>query len=261
MGRPVPNQILALLVVLVLVQGCQEKEELEKEAPALAHADLRVDRIAIGGVVSDVAALGDSTESRESWSSLIGDRLGRERFGKLPIMSYGEMGMILGPGDQAVMLDRFKEDGGCDDDVLAGLRTVLEGKARFIVFANIQADQVDRAEKENEVVDDKGKTTSKTRTMTTSRTTSVRLRFYDLTDRKLVWDHVAVGESVNSKSHDMSDFIEHNPKEGVLGGVLTSVANSVIKPDPGFPPAPTFEMSLTNAFDNVGLYLKPSKKK
>jgi len=159
------------------------------------------------------------------------------------------------------MLDHFKADGECADEVLAGLGTVLEGKARFIVFGNIQADQVDRAEKETEVVDDKGKTTSKTRTMTTTRTTAVRLRFYDLSDRKLVWDHLAVGASVNSKSHDMSDFIEHNPKEGVLGGILTSVANSVIKPDPEFPPAPTFEMSLANAFDNVGLYLKPTKKK
>jgi hypothetical protein len=125
------------------------------EAPALAHADFRVDRIAIGGVVSDLAALGDSAASRESWSSLIGDRLGREKFGKLPIMSYSEMGAILGPGDQALMLDYFKEAGECEDDVLAGLKTVLEGKARFIVFGNIQADQIDRAEKESEVVDEK----------------------------------------------------------------------------------------------------------
>ena len=95
-GRSLPNQIriLALVAVLVLVPGCQEKEQLEKEAPALAHADLRVDRIAIGGVVSDFAALGDSAASRESWSSLMGDHLGREKFGRLPIMSYSEMGEI-----------------------------------------------------------------------------------------------------------------------------------------------------------------------
>jgi hypothetical protein len=159
------------------------------------------------------------------------------------------------------MLDYFKEDGGCDDDILVEIETALEGKARFIVFGNIQEDQIDRTEKESEVVDEEGKTTSRTKTMTTSRTTVVRLRFYDLTDQQLVWDHVAVGQSVTSKGHDMSDFIEHNPKEGFLGGLLTSVANSVIKPEPDFPPAPTFEMSLTNAFDNVGAYLKPGKKK
>jgi len=89
----------------------------------------------------------------------------------------------------------------------------------------------------------------------------VRLRFYDLKDRKLVWDHLAVGQLATSRDHDMSDFIPHDPKEGFLGGLITSVANSVIKPDPDFPPAPTFDASLANAFDNVGTYLKPSKKK
>ena len=69
MGRRLPDQvlILALIAALALVHGCKEMEkyQLEKEAPALAHADFKVDRIAIAGVVSDVAALGDSAESRE----------------------------------------------------------------------------------------------------------------------------------------------------------------------------------------------------
>jgi hypothetical protein len=53
MGRPHTNQIriLALIAALALVHGCKEREQLEKEAPALAHADLRVDCIAIAGVV------------------------------------------------------------------------------------------------------------------------------------------------------------------------------------------------------------------
>src|SRR2546427_5460745 len=126
-------RILVLIAALALVHGCKEREQLEKEAPALAHADLRVDRIAIAGVVSDVAALGDSAENRESWSLLIGDHLGRDRFGKLPIVSYSEVRAILGRDHHGVMLDHFKDGGGCDDGVLAELKTVLEGKARFIV--------------------------------------------------------------------------------------------------------------------------------
>ena len=105
------------------------------------------------------------------------------------------------------------------------------------------------------------KTTSKTKTMTTSRTTSVRLRFYDLTDRQLAWDHLAVGQSAKSKEHDMSDVIGHDPKEGFLGGLVTSIVNSAIKPDPKYPPTPQLDRSLANAFDNLGDYLKPSKKK
>jgi len=261
MGRSVPCRILALVAVLVLVQGWGRKGQRGREAPALAPADPRGDGLAIGGVVSDLAAFGDPTDSRAHWSSLLGDQLGRDKFGKLPILSYGEMGAILGPDDQAALIDYFKEDGECDHDILAELQTALEGRARFVVFGNIESDQVDRAEKESEVVDESGKTTSRTKTMTTSRTTSVRLRFYDLTDLQLVWDHLAVGQSVTSNANDMSDVIEHNPKEGFLGGLITSIANSAIKPEPDFPPAPTFEMSLANAFDNVGTYLKPSKKK
>src|SRR5437773_8426237 len=140
MGR-FSNQIriLALIAALALVHGCKERDRLEKEAPALAHADFKVDRIAIAGVVSDVAALGDSAESRESWSLLIGDHLGRERFGKLPIVSYSEVRAILGPAGHGVLLDGCKDSGGG-----------LEGKARFIVFGNIQADRTEWSESESE---------------------------------------------------------------------------------------------------------------
>jgi len=263
MGRALPNRIriIALTVALVLVHGCKEREQLEKEAPALAHADLKVDRIAIAGVVSDVATLGDSDEIREAWSLLIGKHLGRDRFGKLPILSSGEVRAILGRDDYGLMLDRFRDDGGCDSSVLADLRAVLEGKARFIVFANIQEDRIEWSESEVEEVDKKTKTTTKTKTMTTSRTTSVRLRFYDLTVQQVAWDHLTVGQSSTSKAHDISDVIEHDPKEGFLGGMVKSIVNSAIKPDPKYPPTPELEQSLANAFDNVGEYLKPSKKK
>src|SRR6185436_3444399 len=119
MGRPLDHRIpiVALIAALALVHGCKEHEQLEKEAPALAHADLRVDRIAIAGVVSDVAAIGDSTE-REHWAQLIGNHFGRERFGKLPIVSYSEVREILGPDDYGLLLDRFKDDGGCDSSYL-----------------------------------------------------------------------------------------------------------------------------------------------
>ena len=264
MGRTRPHdvRILGLIAALVLVQGCQERERLEKEAPVLAHADFTVDRIAIGGVVSDTPALADTAESRDSYSLLIGDHLARERFGKLPILSSFEVRSILGHDEYNLMLDRFKDDGGCDVGTLAELHTVLEGKARFIVFANIRGDEIARSDSESEEVDPKTKVvTSRTKTMTTTRTTTVRLRFYDLNDQQLVWDHVTIGEVQASKQHDMSDVIEHSPKEGFWGGLLTSMVNSTLKPDPGYPAPPSLDRSLGEAFDNVGDYLKPAKKK
>src|SRR5262245_4823790 len=68
-GRTVPSRIriLALIASLALLPACQERKRLEKEAPALSRADLHVDRIAIVGVVSDVAAIGESTENSERW--------------------------------------------------------------------------------------------------------------------------------------------------------------------------------------------------
>src|SRR6185436_9396921 len=175
MGRALANpmRILALFTALALVHGCKEREQLEKEAPALARADLRVDRIAIAGVVSDVAALEDSDGNRAIWSVMVRDQLGRDRFGKLPIVSSDDVRAILGRDSHNGMLDRFKVDGGCDDSAVAELRTALEGKARFIVFGNIQDDRVEWSESEVEVVDEKTKkTTSRTKTVTTSRTTT-----------------------------------------------------------------------------------------
>lgn len=262
MGRRLLSRMFALIVALALIQGCRERDQLEKEAPALARADLEIDRIAIAGVVSDVAALGDSDEARESWSLLIGDHLGRKRFGKLPIVSFREVRAILGRDHHDGMLDRYKDDGECDSELLTVLDTLLEGKARFIVFGNIQEDRVEWSESESEVVDKKTKkTTSKTKTMTTSRTTWVRLRFYDLNNQQLAWEHLAVGQSSTSKEHDMTDVVEHDPKEGFVGGLITSIVNSAIKPDPDYPPTPECGKSLADAFDNVGAYLKPSKKK
>ena len=264
MGRAVPNRIRILTVIagLALLPGCNERALLEKEAPALARANLHADRIAIAGVVSDVAALGDSAENRARWSLLIESHLGRERFGKLPIVSFSEVQGVLGRDEHGLLLDRYKDDGGCDAAVLADLHTVLDDRARFLVFANIQDDQVERSESVTEIVDNKTKkTTSKTKTMTTSRTTWVRLRFYDLSDQQLVWEHLAVGQSSTKKDHDMTDVIEHDPKEGFLSGLITSIANSALKPEPQYPPAPELEGCLADAFDDVGAYLKPSKKK
>jgi hypothetical protein len=130
----------ALIAALALADGCQEREQLEKEAPALAHADFTLDRIAVAGVVSSVPALADSDRSRESWSLLIGDHLGRERFGKLPIVSFGDV------------------------------------------------------------------------------------------------------------------------RQGFFAGLATSIANSTLKPEPKYPPAPELEESLAKGFDSVGEYLKPKKK-
>jgi len=263
-GRTVPSRIriLALIASLALLPACQERKRLEKEAPALSRADLHVDRIAIVGVVSDVAALGDSTENREKWSLMIEDRIGRERFGNLPIVSFREVRRILGPDDHSLLLDRFKDDGGCSEAVLADLRMVLDSTARFLVFGNIQDDQIERSDSETEVVDEKTKkVTSRTKTMTTSRTTWVRLRFYDLSDQQLAWEHLAIGESSTKKDHDMTDIVDHDPKESFFGGLVTSLVNSALKPDPKYPPAPGLEASLGNAFDEVGAYLKPKKKK
>jgi hypothetical protein len=176
-------------------------------------------------------------------------------------VSSSEVREILGRDDYGLMLDRFKEDGECDGAILADLNIVLEGKARFIVFANIRDDRIEWSESDVEEVDKKTKTTTRTRTLTTSRTTSVRLRFYDLTVQQVAWDHLTVGQSAASKSHDMSDFIEHDPKEGFVGGMIKSIVNSAIKPDPKYPATPELERSLADAFDNVGEYLKPSKKK
>jgi hypothetical protein len=264
MGRAAPNmiRIMALIAVLGLAQGCKEREQLEKEAPALANADLKKERIAIAGVVSDAPTVGDSTASRESWAVLIGDRLGRERFGKLPIVAVGELRAVLGREDHNLMLDRYRELGSCDDAVLAELHSIFEGRARFVVFGNILEDRIEQSQSESEIVDEKTKkVTSRTRTMKTTRVTTVRVRFYDLTDQQLAWDHLTVGESFNSKDHDMTDFLEHQSKEGFLAGLLTSIANSAIKPDPKYPAAPDLQATLSSAFDNVGAFLKPGKKK
>jgi hypothetical protein len=264
MRRALPGhiRIFALIVALLLVQGCREREQLAKEAPALARADLRVERIAIAGVVSDAPTIGDTAESRDSWSRMIGNHFARDRFGGLPILPSNEVRAILGDEDYGVMLDRFQDEGGCDPVILDGLHTLLEGKARFIVFANIVEDEIEHSDSEVEEVDkETKKTTSKTKKMTTSRTTTVRLRFYDMTEQQLAWDHFSVGQAVESKDHDMTDVIDHDPKESFFGGLVTSLVNSAIKPDPKYPPTPELETSLANAFDNVGAYLKPSKKK
>ena len=262
MGRALPKQarIFALVAALALVHACKEREQLEKEAPALAHADLKVDRIVIAGIVSDVADLGDSTDSRERWSMLIGNHLGRNRFGKLPIVSFNEVRAILGPDDHRAILDRFKIEGRCDSATLADLHTALGGRARFVVFGSIQDHRVERSESESETEDEKTKTKTKTKTVMTSRTVWVRLRFYDLADQQLAWDHITIGQSSTGKTKDMSDVIEHDKNESFLGGLAKSLANSAIKPDPKYPSAPELEKSLANAFDNIGEFLKPKKE-
>ena len=88
----------------------------------------------------------------------------------------------------------------------------------------------------------------------------MRLRFYDLSDERLAWDYLSVGQSVKSKDHDMTDVVEHGSNESFLGGLVTSVVNSAIKGDPKYPAAPDLEASLVNAFEMSGSISSRSKK-
>ena len=91
MGRAAPRlvRILALLAALALAPGC--KGQLEKHASALARANFNVDRIAVAGVVSNQRSLKDPPESRERWSVVVGEHLGRGEFGSYPIVSSAEV--------------------------------------------------------------------------------------------------------------------------------------------------------------------------
>ena len=248
-----PIRLLALIAALALVPSCRN---LEKQAPAIAHADLRVDRLAVGGVVSDVPSLGDSAEIREHWSRVVGGHLGWSKFGSLPIVSSGEVRALLGPEAYDAMIDRYGTDGNCDGATLDHLHEALEGRARFVVFARILEDDISNSETESE--DPNLKTTTKRKT--TSRMSWVRLHVYDLADQKLAWNHRTFGYSSVSKSHDMTDVLKHDPKEGVLSGIAKSIVNSELKPEPGYPPAPSLDETLGKAIDNVGNLLKPRSK-
>ena len=263
MHRPLANhrRLLVLVAALCLACGCRERDQLEKEAPVLAHANLMVDRIAIGGVVSTVPNLPDSAENRDEWSAMFGGQLGRGRFGTLPIVPSRDVLPLLGRVEYDRMLDRFKSLGVCDSAALGQLQIALEGKARFVVFGKIEEDRTDWGQTEEETENKETKTTTKTRTLTTTRTVLVRLRFYDLSTGQMAWDHLTGGQLVESKSHDMSDFVPHDKKESFIGGMVKSIVNSAIKPDPDYPSPPTFRRCLATAFDNVGEYLKVEKKK
>jgi hypothetical protein len=247
-----PIRLLALIAALALLQGCRN---LEKKAPAIAHADLRVDRLAVGGVVSDVPSLGDSAESQH-WSRLVGERLGQSKFGGLPIVSSSEVRALLGPEAYDVMIDRYGTDSQCDGVTLDHLHKALEGRARFVVFVRILEDDISKSETESEEPILK----TKTKRMTTSRTSWVRLHVYDLADQKLAWNHRTFGYSSVSESHDMTDVFKHDPKEGVLSGIAKSIANSELKPEPGYPTAPSLDETLGKAIDNVANLLKPRNK-
>jgi hypothetical protein len=151
------------------------------------------------------------------------------------------------------MLDAFQHDGRCDTTILADLSTVLEGKARFIVFGRIEQNQTEQTTSEN---DEK-----KTKTYSTTRTVSVRLHFYDLSDRSLAWDHLTNGASSTQNVYDNSDVLEEKATDGILATLGKAVVNSMAKPEMSYPAPPGIDACVGNAFDNVGDYLKPPKKK
>ena len=74
------------------------------------------------------------------------------------------------------------------------------------------------------------------------------------------WNHRALGYVSASDSRDATDVIKHGSNEGVLGSLATSIANSMLKPDPEYPAAPHLYETLGKAFDSVGAFLKPEKQ-
>ena len=255
MRRVEPRKLVMLaLAALALVGGCKDNHDrLAEEAPALARADLKVERIAVAGMVSTDPGLEDSEANRENWSYLLGNQLGRERFGKLPIVDYREVRTAIGSDDWGTMLDAFQHDGRCDTTILADLGAALEGKARFILFGRIEQNKTEQSTSDN--------FEKKTKIYSTTRTVAVRLHFYDLSDRSLAWDHLAHGSSSTQNEYDNSDLLEDKEGDKFLTTLTKAVVNEIAKPEMTYPASPGIDPCVGNAFDNVGDYLKPPKKK
>ena len=151
--------------------------------------------------------------------------------------------------------DRYKIKGNCDQETIAVLDTALDGKARFVMFVSITDDFPSSGEQETE----EPVTKKKIKTRYANRTTWFRLHVFDLADRKLVWNHRTFVYLTADKSRDVRDVIKHGSKEGVLASIATSVANSILKPDPKYPPTPSLEKALGKAFDRIGKLLVAKK--
>jgi hypothetical protein len=240
-----------LLLALALVPAC--RKELEKESASLAKADLKVDRVAVGGMVSDVPGMPDSVPDREDRADLMANQLGRKRFGSLPMVTFREVRAAMGSERYDSLLAGYKHDGGCDSTALADLAAALAGKARFVVFSRIQDDEVGYDTSED--------TEKKLINYTTTRTARVRVQFYDLAHQSLAWDHVAYGASSGTEGFDNSDLLEHKSSDSWLGTLAKTVVNEAAKPEGKYPPPPPLLTCLGNAMDQVGEYLIPPKKK
>lgn len=245
-------RLLAVLLALPLAAGCRNKE-FERNAPELARANLRQDRIAVAGVVSDAPDLPDTTGARERWSDLLLNQLTRERFGRLPVTSHRELRAALGEEEYQALLDSYRGDGACGPAWLDRLKMALGNDARFVVFGRIQEHRIT-----NSRSNDKEK---KTETFGTTRHIRVRLQFYDLTTGRLAWDHIAYGVATANQDFDDSDLLEGKPGDSILGSIAKAVVNAAAKPDMTYPGPPDLDATIANAFDDVGNYLGESQKR
>lgn len=252
LGSPLrlPQRFGILLLLVAAIPACKSK--LAEESPILARADLKVDRLAVVGLVSDVPAIRDTLPAREYWADLAANQLGRDRFGNLPVVSFREVRSALGADTYDALLEGYKADGRCDSTTLGELANVLQGQARFLVFGRIQADNIGHLSGE-----DKEKHLL---TYSTHRKTQVRIQIYDVAGQVLAWDHIAYGEGHASQEYDNSELFKHSPGEGVLGGLAKSLLNSMDDPEREYPDPPSLEGCLGNALDEVGAYLKPGKR-
>ncbi|MFC1683094.1 hypothetical protein ACFL0G_02655 [Candidatus Zixiibacteriota bacterium] len=244
---------VAISCLLLMLFSCGPKVSRLETDPSLTPASLRTQQIGIGGVTSLIVCEPGSEMSGKDMSNLLRLCIMEKRV-DLEVQPEERTRLAVGPGRYEKRLDTYRLTGEIEPEVLNEIDTLLQNAIRYLIFARVEGDVVERGT--SETVNNQGEDDEYTEVKYTSkRTVTVSFVVYDLQQKIPVWSGLVSDDEANHKTHTIEE-----EDESFLGSVVKGVIGAVLFGDDDedqgpYPDPPEFQQVLKKVFEGFALLL------
>jgi len=229
--------LVATLLASITLGGCAAESKISRVDPELTYAALREGVVAVLGVVKPQ----EVDQVRPPLIAMLETALSEER-GDIPLLRSDAVRQLLGKEPYRRALLTYEFQGTLDSAAVRELADSLRARARFVVVARVESDQLRYSSRETSEPDTAGVLRITVRAVT-GRDARVSVQLYDLAKRALALSAKYMGSSES----DIPIFTGAGPRER-RPGVSVDVAPQVTPAAQGYPDPPELARSLEGPF-------------
>jgi len=185
------------VIALIAFSGCATKVTGLKKSNAFNYNNVKLGRIAVGGVTSAVERL--NSREQTTYGNLLKAQILEER-GSLSVASVGVLKKKLGKRRYNELMSEYEELGTVGPEWYSTLNNKIK-RQRFLIFARIENNDVDQDRTENTQYDSNGNPDYTNIVSKTSRAITASIQVLDLKNQEVAWSGTITKTLSNSRNY------------------------------------------------------------